>query len=314
MKRHLARHNVVAALALALPALLFVPARKLAEFALSGDYYNLYILAIPALSALVIYVDRRRIFEDCSFSPAAGVPLALFGIALSWLAHNLTAATANTYGLSMSVLGAAVIEVGVFLICFGTQAVWRARFPLEFLLLAIPIPAFLMNQMIVGLQNGTAAFSLTLFRVLRVPTVREGLRFSLPGIDIEIMVPCSGIRSTIGLGIASILAGHLFIRTGWKKLFLAGLTIPVAMFKNAVRIVLMATLGVYVDRGYLHGALHTYGGLPVNLLELAILTPVLIAFHRSDARQSRSSSAAGSSYKTPRYPTSREVRAAGEAQ
>jgi exosortase/archaeosortase family protein len=60
------------------------------------------------------------------------------------------------------------------------------------------------------------------------------------------------------------------------------LTIPVVIFKNAVRIVTISSLGVYLDRGFLHGNLHKYGGLPFSLLAILILFLVLITLRKAE--------------------------------
>jgi exosortase len=149
----------------------------------------------------------------------------------------------------------------------------------------IPVPAPLMKPVILALQEGSAALSAVLFKLEHVPAFRTGLTFSLPGFDIEIAPQCSGIRSSIALCIASTLAGHLFLRTGWRQLLLVLITVPLVVFKNAVRIVTISTLGVYVSRDFLYGTLHHYSGLPFSLVELAILMPLVVRWHRSEPRE-----------------------------
>lgn len=259
----------------------FLPVRALVSLALSGDYYN-YLLLIPVISGVIIYLDRNRIFQTCVFSPRWGGALGLLGIVLLWSENNLPAKQATTYGLSLSVFSAIIMGAAGFLACFGTQAFRRAMFPLGFLLLMVPFPPNLMNDTVLELQSGSATCSAILFRLLQVPALREGMRFSLPGLEIVIREHCSGTRSTLGLCIASILASHFFIRTWWKQLLLVVLTIPVVIFKNAVRIVTTSLLGIYVDRRFLNGPLHNYGGLLFSLLDLLILTPILFGLYRSD--------------------------------
>jgi hypothetical protein len=65
------------------------------------------------------------------------------------------------------------------------------------------------------------------------------------------------------------------------------MTIPVAVFKNAVRIVTISLLGTYVDPGFLHGRLHRYGGPPFSVLALALLTSLLLGLIRIERRRQR---------------------------
>ena len=94
------------------------------------------------------------------------------------------------------------------------------------------------------------------FKVIGMPFLRRGFTFSLPGIDIEIAKECSGIRSSLSLLLSAIVVGYLFLRSAWSQLFLAVVTIPIVIFKNAVRIAIISWLGIYVDRSFFFGNLH----------------------------------------------------------
>ena len=65
--------------------------------------------------------------------------------------------------------------------------------------------------------------------------------------------------------------GHLFLRSLGAKIFLTILTVPIAMFTNAVRIVTLWVLATKVDMGFLYGNLHRNGGILFSLVALAIL-------------------------------------------
>lgn len=275
------------ALGLALLMCCLIPVKALCSLAFSGDYYNLYTLIIPVITGLMVYMDRKCIFNSCAYSPRLGGMLALLGILLFWSVGHLPLLDKKAYGLSLLTFSAIVTGAGCFLACFGARASRRAAFPLGFLILTAPVPAAAMNQIVLGLQNGSAAFSSILFRLLHVPALREGMRFALPGLEIEIREQCSGTRSTLGLCIASILAGRFFIRTWWKQLILVLLAIPLVIFKNAVRIVTISILGIYVSRRFLNGPIHNYGGMIFSLLDLVLLAPIIAGLNRSDTPQSR---------------------------
>ena len=73
-------------------------------------------------------------------------------------------------------------------------------------------------------------------------------------------------------------------RTPSRRICFALLAIPIGIFKNAVRIVTLSYLGVYVDRAYLEGRLHhQYGGLVFSSLALFLVVPLLILLRKSEA-------------------------------
>lgn len=110
--------------------------------------------------------------------------------------------------------------------------------------------------------------------------------FSLPGLNIEVAEQCSGIRSTIALLISVAMASHLFFRSNWSKFCLIALTIPIAIFKNAVRITTLSWLSVYVSHDILNGPLHRMGGLPFTLVAIAILVPLSLLLRWLETRAS----------------------------
>ena len=104
----------------------------------------------------------------------------------------------------------------------------------------------------------------------------------LPKFVIEIADECSGIRSSIALLLTSLMVGHMFLRTWWKKALLVAAIFPMAMLKNGIRIVSLSLLASYVDPGFLTGQLHHDGGIVFFLLSLALLAPLFLLLCRSD--------------------------------
>jgi exosortase len=144
----------------------------------------------------------------------------------------------------------------------------------------IPVPTVVAELAVSVLQKGSADTCYALFRLMGVPVIRQGFRFSLPGIDIEIAEQCSGIHSALSLFIAGLLAEHVLLRETWKKVCFILFIFPIAIFKNAVRIVIISWLGIYVNPGFFHGALHRQGGLPFSLLAITVMALLLWLLRR----------------------------------
>lgn len=250
-----------------------------AKLSLNDDRYS-YIILIPVISAGIIFWKREAIFDKARTCPAWGVPAVLLGVVLYGGTIQWPLFSAPGLSIALEALAIVVIVVGGFLVCFGPESAREALFPLMFLLLMIPVPGAVLTEAVAGLQEGSAQTTAALFHILGVPVVRHGMRFSLPGVDIEVAEQCSGIRSCLSLFISGMLGSYLLLHSAANRILFSLLTIPVAIFKNGVRIVTLSWLGVYVDQGFLHGRLHQYGGLPVSLLALGILAPVVLALRR----------------------------------
>ncbi|MFZ0936159.1 MAG: exosortase/archaeosortase family protein [Bryobacteraceae bacterium] len=263
------------------------PLNLLFRLSLQSDRYT-HIIFVPFISLCVFYFERKAILPNAHYAPRIGIPVLAFGLILFWFLkeHPSSTETASLFRLMPSII--LVWAVG-FLLCYGAQSLRAASFPVCFLLLMVPIPVGVLNQITVGLQKGSADLSYLLFKISGIPVFRQGFRFSLPGVEIEIAEQCSGIRSSLALLITSILAGHLFLRSWWSKGLLVLFTIPVVILKNSVRIVTISALGVYVNRAFLHGNLHRHGGLLFALLAVLMLVPALVLLQRAERRLGRDS-------------------------
>jgi len=149
----------------------------------------------------------------------------------------------------------------------------------------IPLPTDWMDNISAGYQRGSADMSYAILRLTGVPVFRQGMKFALPGLDIEIAPECSGIRSSLVFFTVGILAAGLYLRSGWKKFALIASTIPIAIFKNAVRIVSLSLLSIYVNRAFLNGPIHhQYGGLLSLPVDLLLFIPLVLALRKSEQR------------------------------
>ncbi len=255
------------------------PLKTLGALSLQDERYS-YLIFIPIISGLLIYLDRQRIFAVLRFAPVLGGALAAAGFIIYANTEQSWYLEASHAGLWAPILCVVLTSAGLFVGLYGAETAKASLFPLCFLLLMVPAPVQILDTIVVALQRRSADVAYLLFKMLRVPVLRQDVIFSLPGIDIEVARECSGIRSSTALLITGMLAAQLFLRSAWHKLLLVLLIVPVAVFKNAVRIVTLSYLGVYVDRSFLLGSLHHRGGVIFALVGVATLLPALFLLRR----------------------------------
>jgi len=254
----------------------WTPLSALTRLSLSDGNYS-YIVAIPLISSGLLYMKRAEIFSQRKSHGAVGLVILLLAV---------TIYAGASHRLFLQTLAVVLVWVAIFTLCYGTLALRFAAFPLCFLAFMIPIPEPVLNSIVGVLQSGSADLSSMLFHALGIPSFRQGFRFLLPGVEIEIANECSGIRSTLSLCIASVLAGNFLLRYNSRRLLFILAAIPIGIFKNAVRIVTLSYLGIYVDPAFLTGKLHhQYGGLVFSLFSLALFVPLLLLLRRSEAEK-----------------------------
>jgi exosortase len=276
--------NHFSVVTLCIPVLLvFSPALKTAlTLALHDDRY-LQVAVAPLVCLFLIFRQRTEIFSQAHFSPRIGIPLLLLALAGAVVVFHSPADKSIRLPLAMLVVILACLAAFIF--CYGTRAFRIVLYPLSCLLLTIPFPAPWMDRVAAGLQHGSASVSYALLRASGIPVLRHELLFSLPGVNFEVGPECSGIRSSLALTLVAILAGFLCLRSGWARSALILVTIPIALFKNAVRIAAISILGAYVDRVFIDGPFHhRYGGLVFSTLGTVLFVLILIGLQNIERR------------------------------
>ena len=249
----------------------------------SNETYS-HIPLVPVVTVYLIWTKKETIFSRRVPGLKISGPLAVAG------AVSLVLARFNFWNweqgnqISLFVLGLVLLWAGAFGIFHGEAAMRSAVFPLAFLLFAIPIPAPALSEMVSVLQRGSAEAVNWAFRIVRIPFVRQGFNFALPGVTIQVAEECSGIRSTLALIMTAVLAGHLWLRSVPRTFLLCLATIPIAIAKNALRITVLSWLAVYVNLNFLFGSLHRYGGIPFFGLGLVMIGLVLMLLQRKQTR------------------------------
>ncbi|MGC8811905.1 MAG: exosortase/archaeosortase family protein [bacterium] len=285
MKNYLNKRNLLfIILNLITLAMAYPPLNNLLSSAARREYYS-HIPLIPIISIFFLYQQRQGIVLSQEYDWRPGV----FLLALSSVLYLLGMSREKILSLNdfsaILTIASLIFWVGAFLFCYGRRAFRRALFPILFLLFVVPIPEKLMDGIIYYLQVGSTEFTHLLFLLTGIPFIREEFVFQLPGMSIEVAKQCSGIRSTLALVITSLIAGELFLKTGWKKLILVLSVFPITVFKNGLRIAVLSLLGVYVDPRILGSELHRSGGIPFFGLALLFMAPILFYLMKTEKKK-----------------------------
>ena len=263
-------------------AVFWAPLTTLVRFSFEHEHYS-HVILIPLVTAGLLLLERARIFADREANWPIGVELLAAAALLHLFTWNASFAT-ETDRLALTTLALVTAWGGAFVLCYGLRAARQALFPLLFLLLMVPIPESLLDHLVGFLRAGSTEVSDAVLELLGVPFLRFGFVFVFPTFAVEVAEECSGIRSSMGLLVVSLLAGHLFLRAAWLKVVLTLATVPLLIVKNGIRIVTLSLLSMYVDPGFLTVSLHRKGGFVFALVALALLAALLWVLRSSERR------------------------------
>jgi exosortase len=263
----------------------YVPIRNLIAFSLSHDYGS-HIFLIAPLSISFFYLKRHEVFSNLQVRSNHKTII----VGSSFLLLGLSIVLASKYQpfradkLSLEVLSLVSLWASAFAFCYGRESLIKARFPLAFLLLLVPLPPFVIDKIIFALQAGSSDVAYILLRILNVPVLKDGFILRLPFVNLEVAKECSGIRSSIALLVTTLVAAELGLRSTWTKVILVMATIPILVLKNGIRIVTIYLLAAYLNPAFLHGWLHTSGGIVFYVLGLVAMIPVGVLLRKRESK------------------------------
>lgn len=251
--------------------------RDLQDWFLYGRSSSLYAytLMVPWIVFVMMMPSRRMGWFL--------VPAVLSMIALYYLGGNESAAMPpNRIRLFLFVL----VVLSSLVILRGTVWAYQNIVPAILLLAAIPLPAVAELALNDLLQVSSAIFSQYAFQAAGIPVYREGLHLLLPGLTLHVDPSCSGIRSTLILFVAALVTGHVFLRRAGSRVALVIAVVPLGILRNALRIVTLGVLTLYVDPETIRGPLHLQGGplfFAASLVLLLLLARWLVTLEKNNA-------------------------------
>src|SRR6202050_4479636 len=221
---------------------------------------------VPLFSAFVIWQERSRLTR---LSPQPSWwGLLLFGFGFCVLGVGQMGAD-----LFLSRFSMLIVLAGLIVLFLGWSFFRALLFPWAFLLLMIPIPAILFNQITFPLQLLASRVAADVLPLFDVPVFREGNLIYLPGIPKPLFVDeaCRGIRSLMSLACLAIIYGSLMERRIGVRWALALVSLPIAVAANSARIVGTGLVVQYWDLQKAQGFYHIFAGRVAFVGGLALL-------------------------------------------
>ncbi len=168
----------------------------------------------------------------------------------------------------ISIIG---VLIGVVLFLFGWPTLRALTFPLAFLLLMIPIPAIIFNQIAFPLQLLASRAGEFAINAAEIPVLREGNVLVLANTTLEVAEACSGIRSLISLLTLGIVFGYFTDSRTWVRTVMALSTIPVAIISNGARVAGTGIAAHHWGPAAAQGFFHEFSGWVVFMVAFALM-------------------------------------------
>ncbi|MEM9085911.1 MAG: exosortase V [Pseudomonadota bacterium] len=180
---------------------------------------------------------------------------------------------------------AAVIELevyalyGLFLALLyafiGARALKVLWFPLLYLVFAVPVPESLVAALTNPLKLWISETAVWILYVTGYPIANSGVTIQIGPYQLLVAAACAGLNSLITLTALTIFYAYLNHRANWKyMLALAIAAIPIAVFSNLVRVLILILLTYYAGEAAAQGFLHNFAGM--TTFAIALVTMFLV--------------------------------------
>lgn len=259
------------------------PLWQLLRFSLKSDLYS-HILLVPLVSAYFLHLKRKEL----AVQGPANLPVAMFALGLAGaavIAALVIDGLAKLDGLALWASGFVFTLIAVIAFILPRKALREVIFPLAFLVFMIPMPVWMEHGVEAFLQHGSASTANAMFAASGTTVFRQDLTFQLPGITLRVAPECSGIHSTLALLITSVVAGHLFLQSGWRRAVVVAVVIPLALVRNGFRVFTIGQLCIHYGPDMIESFVHRHGGPMFFALSLIPFGIVLFLLVRSERRR-----------------------------
>jgi exosortase len=152
------------------------------------------------------------------------------------------------------------VLMGTVLFVWGREHFRMLFFPLAFLLLMVPLPAIVFNQIAFPLQLLASRVGATAIAAAGIPVLREGNVLQLANLNLEVAEACSGIRSLMSLLTLAIVLGYFTERRIPGRIVIALAAIPIAIAANAARVAGTGLAAHWAGPAAAEGFMHTFEG------------------------------------------------------
>ena len=228
-----------------------------------GNYSHGFLI-LPL--ALYFAWERRHKLATAVPRPATAMGLVMLLGSIAVLIVGLLGA--ELFLTRISLIGTIA---GSILFVWGWPVLRILIFPIAFLLLMIPIPSIIFNQIAMPLQLLASRFGEWTLQTADIPVLREGNVIILANTTLEVAEACSGIRSLVSLLTLGIIYGYFADSRAWVRLIIAGSTIPIAIFTNGARVAGTGIAAHYYGPRAADGFFHDFSGWALFVVAFALM-------------------------------------------
>ncbi|MDH5239222.1 MAG: EpsI family protein [Gammaproteobacteria bacterium] len=227
----------------------------------STTYHHCFLI-VPI--AVFLAWNARFRLGAVDFRPYWAGVVILLGLSLVWWASVLVGVQTAEHLSAVLVIPALVLAV------LGPSAAREVRFPLFYLVFAVPFGEVLLPYLV----DFTAGFAVDSLRLLGIPVIQDGRYFQIPTGNYEVAEACGGLKYLVATMALATLYAHVLFSGVMKQALFVGFALSLSILANGVRATLVVLLLHHTDLDIASGKDHEF----VGWITFGVMLLVLIWF------------------------------------
>lgn len=176
--------------------------------------------------------------------------------------------------------------ISAFYVLVGGSLLRALWFPIIYLAVALPPPDTVVSVITQPLKIAISQSAVSLLHALGYPIASSGVTIQIANYELLVAAACAGLNSIITLSAICLFYVYLRHRSDLPSFLVVGLLIlPVAIFSNFIRVLLLILITYHMGEAAAQGFLHDFSGLTVFLVALLSIIGVDSLFTKFRARR-----------------------------
>ena len=222
------------------------------------DYTHAYIVLPVAL--FLAWLRRAEVKAVLGIAVSAADTAR--GLALIVLAALMFLLGTRMGFLTITTLSLVPMIFGIIFYRYNGRLARVLMFPILYLLLLVPPPLGILDAITLPMRHITSAAAAAILGTF-LPVHREGMMIYIQDTQIFVGAPCSGFRSLVTMFALALVYVHVIRMEGARRLVLLASVVPLAMFGNMVRVVVLSLITCFFGKEAGEGFFHNFSGFVI---------------------------------------------------
>lgn len=226
----------------------------------------------PIVLATGLWLLWREVKSSSAPRKPGNLIVGLLSLAALLAAYLIARITGTLEIEALAMYGALIM--GAYLLVGGAllRSIW---FPLLYLALTLPPPDSVVAAVTQPIKIAISEWAVDLLYALGYPIASSGVTIQIAQYELLVAAACAGLNSIISLGAICLFYGYLRHRTNFASFAMIALSvIPIAVFSNFIRVIILILITYYLGEAAAQGFLHDFAGL--TMFAVALLTVFVI--------------------------------------